>query len=160
MSRAARRPPPRPPVPQGPSSRRPRRARSLRALTVLALLVVAVVLWQTLATRGWLPAQATVGEIETQVAPAVDLRRLHLRFGRHRSAAYTYRYQVGSASFEGREDGAPPASRFTVYYDPADPSRSRVGPPRIGLAVALSGLSLALLAAGAWLARRRARARA
>ena len=105
MSRAARRPPPRPPAP-APSVRRSRAARSLRALAVLALLIVAVVVWQAVATRGWQPAQATVGEIETQVAPAVDLRRLHLRWGRRRREAYTYRYQVGAASYEGREEGA------------------------------------------------------
>jgi len=158
MSRASRRPPPRPPA-RAPSARRPRGARSLRTLAVLALFVVALVVWQALATRGWQPAQATLGEIETQVTPAVDLRRLHVRLGRRRHASYTYRYQVGARSYEGREEGAPPASRLTVYYDPADPARSQVGPPRTGMALALSGTSLALLAAISWLARRRARAR-
>jgi hypothetical protein len=156
MSRAARRPPPRPPAALLPA-RRSRSARSLRTLAVLALMVVAVVVWQALATRGWQPAQAAVGEIETRVAPAVDLRRLHLRFGRRRHESYTYRYRVGNETYQGSEEGVPPASRLTVYYDPEDPSRSRVGPPRTGLALAVSGVSVALLAAGAWLARRRAR---
>ena len=120
-------------------------------------MVVVVVVWQALATRGWQPAQATVGEIETRVAPAVDLRRLHLRFGRRRHASYTYRYQVGNETYQGSEEGTPPASRLTVYYDPEDPARSQVGPPKTGVALAVSGLSLALLAAGAWLARRRGR---
>jgi hypothetical protein len=133
--------------------------RSLRTLAILALFVVAVVVWQALSTRGWQPAQATIGEVETQLSPAVDLRRLGLRFGRRRRESYTYRYQVGAMSYQGHEEGAPPASRLTVYYDPADPARSMVGKPRMGAALAVSALSLALLALGFVLARRAQRRR-
>jgi hypothetical protein len=158
MSRASRRPPPRrSEAPVRPF--RDRRERSLRTLAVLVLVVLAIVVWQALATRGWQPAPATVGEFETQLTPAVDLPRLHIRFGRRRREAYTYRYQVGAMSYQGREDGAPPASRLTVYYDPADPGRSVVERPRAGAVVAVSALSLALLAVGFVLARRARRRR-
>jgi hypothetical protein len=154
MSRASRRPP-RPPAPAPlHPARAGRPARSLRALAVLVVLVTAFVAWQAVATRAWRPAQATVGEVETRVAPFLDLPRLGIRLGRQRHQAFTYRYQVGPMSYEGREDGAPAGSRLVVYYDPADPGHSMVGKPRLGPALAASGASLGLLAAGLWLARR------
>ncbi len=159
MSSASRRPPQRPPAAPPRRPRADRQTRSLRALAVLLLFVIAAVLWQAASTRGWRPAQATVGEVRTEVAPFLDLRRFGIRLGRQRHESYTYSYRVGPASYQGREDGAPAGSRLRVYYDPADPGRSMVGKPRLGPALAASAAAVALLLAGFWLARRARRRR-
>ncbi len=153
MSSAARRPPQRPPPP-APPPRADRQTRSLKALAVLVAFVIVAVLWQTASTARWQPAQATVGSVESQVAPFVDLRRFGIHFGRQRHESFTYRYRVGAAHFEGREDGAPAASRLVVYYDPAEPGHSQVGRPSLGPALGASAAALALLALAFWLARR------
>jgi len=145
-SASRRRPPARPSTVPSLRDRRSFRSRSLRTLAVLLLFVLAVLVWQALRTRDWLPAQATVAQVETQVAPFFDLRRIGLHFGRQRRESFTYRYQVGARTYDGHEDGAPSASRLVVYYDPAEPSSSIVGRPRIGPVLAAAAAGVALLA--------------
>jgi len=145
-SASRRRPPARPSAVPPLRDRRSFRSRSLRTLAVLLLFVLAVLVWQALRTRDWLPAQATVAQVETQVAPFFDLRRVGIHFGRQRRESFTYRYQVGARSYDGHEDGVPSASRLVVYYDPAEPSSSIVGRPRIGPVLAAAAAGVALLA--------------
>jgi len=128
-------------------------------LAVLLLLVLALVVWQWLNTRGWTAAQASVAEVRTEVAPFLDMRRFGIHWGRQRHQSFTYRYEVGGATYSGSEDGAPPASRLTVYYDPAEPARSILERPRAGRVVAVAALSLALLAVGFGVARQARRRR-
>jgi hypothetical protein len=156
MSSASRRPPPRPAAapPGPPRPRAGRQLRTLRALAVLVLFVIGFVLWQAASTRGWRPAQAAVGEVETQIGPWLDLRRFGIHLGRQRRESFTYSYQVGPVTYQGREDGTPAGSRLVVYYDPANPGRSQVGRPRLGPALGASAAAVALLALGFWLARR------
>jgi hypothetical protein len=169
MSSSSRRPP-RPASPDPASRDRPRRELTRReewialvvgVIGVCAFLYVMPQLSQLANIRGYVAVPATLEGVQRQVSPAIISRQEKtFRLWTERRESILYRYSAAGQSFVGSEAVSEvPRSPFTVYYDPADPSRSVFKKPAALPAVAELLVTVALLGYALRGLRQRARQR-
>jgi hypothetical protein len=156
MSGAARRPPGLvvPSRPPGEATRAAWLPLLAGLLGICALLYVFPQLAALADTRGFRPAPATLESVQRQVFPASRSFAGHKKFRpwTEEREAITYRYSVAGQSYLGSDTVSAPRPRgrgpLTIYYDPADPTRSVARRPAAWPALAGLALALALLLYG------------